>query len=298
MYCPKCKRSWPEGVAFCGTCGAPLVQEPKKKKGGYWKGLLCGLLIMAVIGGAAVGIAYFAARPASETAAHGYDTPEKAVYAYFDAMKAGDVEGMLDTFVSDEFLKHYDLDLWAKNYHAPRDFIYLPADNDLAFSLNLQLVRRHALRNIIEAYIYDLYPDMTTDGLTGSEIEAYFEQLSAEDMMDRLATIEIKNMYSVDEINDCMRLGNKKHPFGKHYEYVQDLYGFEDYSDYLIAFEMDGETFYRVLAQGCYNGKWYNLTDSCVLALNLPFLKHGDSHYPSQVFTQERVDLFKDSLPE
>ena len=259
MYCPKCKKEMPDGMKFCGVCGTPLVDPPKKKKKkkGFWTGLLCGLLIMAVIGGILQLIFLFRGDRVS-----GYDTPEEAAEAYFKAAKKGNPEAMIDTFAMEPYVENYDLEaqcdhLGIYSFNTPQLF---PNENDYLTGLNLEKRRSCILTSLATMYLNLCLPDqegkpVAFDGKPYNTPQELIEDLKKEDFEKNRKHLEVLEIQSIEyyipkidhleEGRDIIKENNKK------------VLHCEDSTELMVKFSFGGETWYQDMSLVSYDGEWY-----------------------------------------
>ena len=267
MYCPNCNRSFPEGTAFCGTCGAPLVKDPKKKKkASFGKGLLCGLLIMAVIGGAVLGALWFAGRPAPR----GYRTQEEAARAYMEAAAAGDPDRLLDTFALEEYTEHYDFEQLLQAWRAVSiQSGNYPPDSAWGRALMTEQRRCWVLQQLKDLYGMTQLPEWEEPGslvnMTGrneeyGSVENYMKEMQFDDLPKLLSAMKVTGICTCEEywgedasseFSDFCRETVVK--------FSPELSGYDALSSVLIAYTFDGEPCCQELTQVCFDGRWYNL---------------------------------------
>lgn len=261
MYCPKCKKHMPEGMRFCGICGTPLVEEPKKKekkKKGFFTGLLCGLLIMALIGGIFYLVTLFTG------SSRGYRTPEDAALAYFEAAGKGDAEAMVDTFALEEFTDHYDLAAacdYMGRYQAggaqslPNTFDYLK-------TLNLEKRRSDVIQSFTYMYLSFVLPDKKNlyipmqDGNFENGRD-FVKTLNIRGLEEKLSSMEVANVRRVKDLyslNGRFELG-----WTNYRENTMKYLKCEDMEELLAELRVDGKTYYQDIVLAKIDGKWYNL---------------------------------------
>ena len=276
MYCPNCGQSFPEGTAFCGICGAPLVKDPRrkkeKKKGSFGKGLFLGLLIMALVLGSVSLVFFFVNRPAASR--RGWKTPEAAAEAFFAAAKQGDVEGMLRTFAFEEAEDHLDLDSWFEqggNLNR-KHIVRVPGDSDLLRACNGADHRSEVLLDLQTSYFYLAAPEIYSPACgtisvvdyppqavvceTQEDLDALFR---AEDIAEQLSTIEVRKIWSFDDVPEKAAKGLER-SWKRFNKYYKALLHPEGLKDVFVEFEINGETCYQELVLVCFDGKWYNLS--------------------------------------
>lgn len=263
MYCPNCKIFFPDEPGFCGFCGAPLIENPERvNKWDFVRGILCGLLIVAVIGGAVLGV--LALQNLEISAPRGCGSPEAAVSAYFDAAKAGDAEGMLNTFSLQEYADHMVPEK-APGKEAPSE-----AGSSLLRSRNADLRRSTLLRQLETICLYTALPDLGRDGaVIGGQTsasgdrtpyktpEAFIKQLEGSDVLKQLSSIKVRKILCTEDLHL-----EKNSPLDRQIrrsfrEYAAQTRG-DEFKEYLVEYEIGGKTCYRDMVVVRYGGKWYN----------------------------------------
>ena len=260
MYCPNCKKSMPDGMLFCGICGAPLVEKPKKskKKKGFWSGLLCGLLIMALAGGIFYVVTLFTGR------SRGCSTPEKAALAYFEAAKKGDSEEMLEAFALEEYVENFDLAAYCDymitySTGAPQ---YLPESNEYFRGINLQQRRGNIGRRLSMSYLSLALPDNNSQPIAvdrepyGSG-EEFVKAIDCRKLMDLLSEIEVQKVIPAESFHLAGEDEKTEERLRRSLQEKKKYLGCEDLAEVVVKFTMDGEIWYQDLSMVKYDGKWF-----------------------------------------
>lgn len=277
MYCPNCKKTCPEGTRYCSTCGGPLTEGPEKKKkpASFGKGLVTGLLIMALVVGCAAAVLFIPRMTAGSSKAPrpGYETPEDAAVAYFEAFQKGDVDGAISTFALQEYTDCYDLyadyskDLSIYDANPLRNsFPILLNDNEFTRSLNIEARRLIIGHMLQKTYRNIIFPDWKEYSIERSRKEAfpdtidspeeYYDHFKIEDVDNKLENMTIKKIYT------CEELFEKDDKLKRQWELTkEDVLSFTDAEDltYLqVKYTVGGRTCTQELSQICIDGRWYN----------------------------------------
>ena len=264
MYCPNCKKEYPKGTAFCGTCGSPLIEKPKKpkKKRPFLKGLLCGLLIMAVLAGTLGAVLHFTGGSGSR----GCGSPEDAVKAFMKAAKAGDMEAMLDTFAMEEYVENFDLaeySEWIKivTYSVPE---ILPGTNEFFRGITVERRRGYIANKLTSSYLNRRFPEQNGKPFSiGGRPGAYssgsdlVKALDTEDLMEILDSIKVREIIPGEEIYREMKKKGIEENREKQAERDRKFLGCDETTEYVVKFDMDGETWYLNLSLVKYGSRWF-----------------------------------------
>ena len=110
MFCVKCGKELREGAAFCDHCGAKATKKTLKLSPlSFVLGILLAVCLAAVF--LLTGVMRFGSGGGSRGRIEGagYSTPEEAMQAYLEAMKAGDFDAMYALYAVESYCEGYDL---------------------------------------------------------------------------------------------------------------------------------------------------------------------------------------------
>lgn len=245
---------------------------------GFMIGLLCGVL--SVIG--VVVILNFTSDKSEmemrkETS--GYDSPEDAVRAYMESMKAGDFNGTLSTFAVETYVDNYDLAERlgvVSSYY--RGNLTQPIQSIDNYTRSLNIVKReNELANSI-FYQYACLgnmdisqPIMFKEGNEYSSAEEFLEDLTDYEWMEKLSNLKYGNILTIEEMADVLSIDPEEYQSDMAWNFESRLkqYGGDEYVPLAVEFEYDGKDYYLCIDVISYNDRWYNCDLPGVLAYRL-----------------------------
>ena len=218
----------------------------------------------------------------------GFDSPEDAVLAYLDAMREGDVNGMISTFAIETLVDNLDIAEYHERAASFNMNSSYPIRADDAYTrailllrrqteLNNQLMRQYFYFNADNEAFFDGAPIPFTEH---KEISDYatanqlFNDLMHPDWMDTLADMTYGRKALTEDRLDSFLLDNfgrsiasleasiQAYTSGSH----KAVYGYDDYSSVAIEVRLDGNNYCLFMDVACYDGKWYNFQQGGMLA--------------------------------
>ncbi|MCR5795307.1 MAG: zinc ribbon domain-containing protein [Solobacterium sp.] len=312
MFCTNCGKQVPDNNAFCPFCGTQLssakssaiktagkglqetavhtvmpdVKEQEKKtdrpaegrKGlPGWAMMIIGFALSAALFTGLIFGGVFRSGGANSSAVkyegNGYDTPEEAVIAYAEALKAQDFDRMISTFAVESYCNNYDTlkAIGRQGVYSSYDFQtypVAPAKNDLAVRTNIER-RRAFLMNSVNrqmltlayassgGHLYKLINSEPTTFEQGSEGEREMARF-LEDLqyLPDLSKVEIGEIiYAETLVDTYLSIGTFNY-----FKRTAEVTGADSYKALALLFSVDGLEGFIYMDTARYNGKWYNMT--------------------------------------
>ena len=198
----------------------------------------------------------------SKVEGRGYKSPEDALLAYADALKAGDVSKILSTFAVETYVENYNLEEYLNLTHVYNIGTGV-LENDTPFARDLNLSRRQSgiVSNLYYMYVYMSQGDgylpaiyITNDH---ADAEDFLDDFVIDDWMEILSEMEYDDDFTYlddvfeDELVDVAE---------DHLDDSCDLYGCDEIVSLGLEIELDGADYLLCMDVACYDGKWYNLS--------------------------------------
>lgn len=210
----------------------------------------------------------------------GFDTPQEAVKAYLDGMKACDLESAVSTFAVESYVDHFDMqkDLeYIRDYYFGEQPFDLPPATKLSRELNILTRKRNITEGIAEQYenlcfINGVYFGNAT----------VIEEETPEDMLQNRR--EMARVLGPDTIKILGYIPSEDLIEKYASEPVRDILhqralrcGAEQVTSSIVAFELQGNPYYLCTDVIKYNGRWYNwqLGGQLAALLNLDYRLNG-----------------------
>ena len=136
----------------------------------------------------------------------GYDSPEEALLAYAEALKAGDIDGMLSTFCVETYCENYEMEDYLEilTMASPGTSIYVSADGDPFLErLNREIRQDEIVDNIIR--------QVRSAALLGTDYEEFITNFRVEfteetDAAGFLALLRDTTPFSTMSIGDIVTM--------------------------------------------------------------------------------------------
>ena len=329
MYCHQCGNQIPDSAPFCPYCGTPLLlranraqerlegyEQPvrtntdrkagqkqakkQKKPAGSRKGLPGWLmLIIGVVAAVALvtGLVFGGIMnirgintPSSKVEGKGFDSPEEAVIAYAEALKAQDFDQLLSTYAVESLCDNFDTKKyieWREAYTFSDYKLYpiTPTDNLLIKKENVEKCKL----TILNKFNYQMLT--LANAASGGRLDAvvsdetiYFEDSSQDrsEMSDLLRDLQNLPDFSTMEIGEIVygEVLTDNYLKSTNIEYMikkADSYGAEGIKSMALTFSVDGMKCILCMDTIRYNGKWYNLVPlgNLVLLMDLNITSGG-----------------------
>ena len=193
----------------------------------------------------------------------GYESPEGAVAAYLEAMRNGDVAGMLSTFAIETYVENADAQasLW-------RVRAFMPSGNAMPLGGEYQLPTAAATRyaELANALYYQWlalswpegYGEFAVQAVMfqdEAEVEAFRAALAENDISPLLADLELVGFAAPAERSNTYLSRINLQNLGQQVA----AYGCDAMSDVVARLSIGGEEWYQCMQCACYDGRWYNI---------------------------------------
>ena len=202
----------------------------------------------------------------------GFDSPEEAVSAYLEALKNGDVEGMLATFAIETYVAEMDAQAYLERLRA-----FSPTTGSMPLGGDYQrqaavAMRYGQLANIL-AYQWMLYSwpegyeefgyavNLSEDGA----VEAFLAGLAENDAAARWQEMEIVEFVEPAQLSDRYLNESNQQNIARQ----AASYGCDELVSVVAKLDIGGEEWYQCMDVARYGGKWYNLSFSSNIGLLL-----------------------------
>ena len=260
--------------AQAGGNPAPVTPAPKpRKKGtGRFLFLLIGLVVGICATAAVVLVLTQIKGGFGKTVkleGEGYDTPEEAVTAYAEYLKAGDFDGIVSTFAMESREEYFSVEEFYEriNMFSPalansgQLYVMLGNDSDFATTINLENRRSYISTNVFRQLMMIMVEQADDEELVSSiesnttftisdddDIEAIMDFL---DIFPELEDMKIKDILDESDFNENFETVLKQHNKGKEKTWGGDI---ENVS---LELKIDGEEYILFMTCVCYDDRWY-----------------------------------------
>ena len=196
----------------------------------------------------------------------GYESPEEAVAAYLEAMRSGDVAGMLATFAIETYVENADAQasLW-------RIRAFLPNSNALPLGGDSQMQIAAAKRCAeLASMLYYQWLALSWPEEYGefggqavmfqeeAEVEAFRAALAENDISAALREMECIGFIPPQQLDEVYLSQSSLRIRAQQ----AAGYGCEAMSDVVARLSIGGEEWYQCMQCARYDGRWYNIAFS------------------------------------
>ena len=195
----------------------------------------------------------------------GFDSPEEAVTAYLEALKKGDVEGMLATFAIETYVSEMDAQaylewMWA---FALGDFRGAPVSDPYLRQIVVYQRQAELTNELYRQYLFyswpEAYGEFSADALRlngEAEVEAFLSALSASTFTNTLGSLEIVEFVEPAELSDMYLNERNQQTIARQ----AASYGCDELVTVAVKLDIGGEEWYQCMDVARYGEKWYNLS--------------------------------------
>ena len=195
----------------------------------------------------------------------GFDSPEEAVTAYLEALKNGDVEGMLATFAIETYVAEMDAQaylerMWA---FALGDFRGAPVSDPYLRQIVVYQRQAELTNELYRQYLFyswpEAYGEFSADALRlngEAEVEAFLSALSASTFTSTLGSLEIVEFVEPAELSDMYLNERNQQTIARQ----AASYGCDELVTVAVKLDIGGEEWYQCMNVARYGEKWYNLS--------------------------------------
>ncbi len=159
-FCSNCGSPLKKGTKFCPSCGAPAPEPPAaapapRRKSRLLPGILLGAAAVAAVCAVLVLTGALSFGGGADTVeGRGFSSPEAAAESYLEALRRGDLDGMLAAFAVESYVEHLDQAAYLDAYRVySMQSAGLPDDNALAEVLNTGLRKQNIVNAITLQYL-------------------------------------------------------------------------------------------------------------------------------------------------
>jgi hypothetical protein len=246
--------------------------EPRKKSSGKFVFFMIGLAL-GVCATAVLLMAVLQMRGSLGKTARlegdGYDTPEEAVTAYAEYLKAGDFEGILSTFAMESFEENYSVEEFYDRIRAfspgiatsGQQLVMLGNDSVLTSSVNLENRRAYISSSVFRQMIVPMAAEVDDEELASTLTSGITFIIDDDDDLETLMEFlnsdpKVENI----EIGDFLDKSDFDFDFGKalkdYNKYKKKSWG-GDIENICMELEIDGDDYILFMTCVCYDDKWY-----------------------------------------
>ena len=260
--------------AQAGGNPAPVTPapEPRKKSSGKFVFFMIGLAL-GVCATAVLLMAVLQMRGSLGKTAmlegDGYDTPEEAVTAYAEFLKAGDYDGIISTFAMESFEENYSVEEFYDRIRAfspgiatsGQQLVMLGNDSVLTSSVNLENRRAYISSSVFRQMIVPMAAQVDDEELASTLTSGITFIIDDDDDLETL--MEFLNSdpkFENIEIGDFPDKSDFDFDFGKalkeYNKYKKKSWG-GDIENICMELEIDGDDYIMFMTCVCYDDKWY-----------------------------------------
>ena len=216
----------------------------------------------------------------------GFDSPEEAVSAYLEALKKGDVEGMLATFAIETYVSEMDAQaylewMWA---FALGDFRGAPVSDPYLRQIVVYQRQAELTNELYRQYLFyswpEAYGEFSADALRlngEAEVEAFLSALSASTFTNTLGSLEIVEFVEPAELSDMYLNERNQQTIARQ----AASYGCDELVTVAVKLDIGGEEWYQCMDVARYGEKWYNLSFSGYIGILLAMSSYAAGLAPA-----------------
>ena len=200
----------------------------------------------------------------------GYESPEKAVEAYLNYLKEGNLEGAISTFAVESYVDNYDM---TEYYNYNQSFFPYGAgggqmtnglyfDSDMSRDLNIESRRSYI--------IYGLHKHLTQITLQNTDEKELADEIAegkAQISLEEPESVEsLMRFLSTDPALDSIVIGdfldeqyynpNNSEPIENSLKHQEKVWG-SDVKPVMVKLKIGGKDYTLFMLCVCYDGKWY-----------------------------------------
>ena len=272
MYCGNCGKRISNTGAFCPECGQ-LVNASKQRKHKVplliWVALLLTIFAIGILGynrfasfngEAQAGIAY-------KIEGEGFDSAEDALFAYLEAMQAGDVKAMISTFAVETYVDHFDVVAQAKKAGGYSTSMVQPiiSKDDYTRAININLRENDIIQSLLAQYfyfagMYELYGEVTsyTDFYGFGSPQKFFDTLQDDNWMETLSDLKYGDILSDEYLRNILPVEYYSESTQKVLIANSSVLGCDEYVSLAVNVEFDSKEYIFSMDIIRYGDKWFN----------------------------------------
>ena len=199
----------------------------------------------------------------------GYDTPEEAVTAYAEYLKAGDFDGIVSTFAVESYKDNFNVEKFYDRIrvfspamsNSGTQFVMLGNESDLTTAVNIENRKAYISANVFRQSTIPMIEQVEDEELyacfTGGATYVISDDDELDILMDFLNSspefedMEIGKILKASDFNSNYKTGLKEYIKGKEKAWCGDI---ENVS---MKLEIDGEDYVLFMTCVRYDDKWY-----------------------------------------
>ena len=291
MHCIHCGKQLRDNTVYCPFCGMQQyissdtntdglhkpVKKSKKSAGTRkglpsWLMLIIGFVAVAAITAGLIFGGVMSIRginnQASKIEGKGFATPEDAIIAYAEALKAQDLDKLLSTFAVESLCESYDARKFMDHvksfqYAYFETYPLAPTDNTLIERANIEKWREYILRLVNEQLLVlsNAASEGSLDKIISRDTVFFEDRSQMSDLLRNLQNLPDLSKMEIGEIvyNETIREGYIDSQYINNYIKWADIFGADGYKSLALTFSVDGMEGILFVDTVRYNGKWYNL---------------------------------------
>ena len=193
----------------------------------------------------------------------GFGSAEEAVTAYLEAMKNGDLEGMLATFAIETYVAEMDAqaDLARMGVFQPSYGMRLPLGGDYQRQVAVAVRYGQLAESLASQWMLYSWPEgyAAFDGASvalseDGAVEAFLTNLAENDAAARWQEMEVVGFVEPELMSTQYSDGaeSRARQAASH--------GCDEIVSVVAKLDIGGEEWYQCMDVACYGGKWYNLS--------------------------------------
>lgn len=246
----------PDGV------DAVLKEMNLGKKSGKLAGFLIGIVVAAVVFAVVVALKVGLPGGGVDTVeGPGFDSPEEAVEAYLEAMKEGDLKGMLETVAMETYVENMDLEAYMERLggYIPNT-MPVPGDSTLIQTINLEKRRAAFTQSLQFQYLMLVDPDSPIREMEPITVEegeraSFLAQVEISGDLETLATLEVGKFWRPETFSDAYADDVNQ----TNLEKQTRAYGADEICSLAVEVTVDGREYLFCPDAVRYDDTWYLL---------------------------------------
>ncbi|MBO4883641.1 MAG: hypothetical protein J5570_09080 [Lachnospiraceae bacterium] len=245
--------------------------EPRKKSSGKFVFFMIGLAL-GVCATAVLVLTLTQMKGAGKTAkleGTGYDTPEEAVTAYVEYLKAGDYNGIISTFAMESFEENYSVEEFYDRIRAftpaiatgGQQLVMLGNDSALTTSVNLENRRAYISSNVFRQMIVPMAAQVDDEELESTFMSGITFVISDDDDLETVMEFlgsdpGFENIEIGDFLDDSDFDFDYKSGLKEYNKYKEKAWG-GDIENICMKLEIGRDDYIIFMTCVCYDDKWY-----------------------------------------
>ena len=210
---------------------------------------------------------------------YGFDSPERAVNAYLEALRDAELPRMINAFAVESYVDNYKFEasLYRVKTYVPLQEIKLPNSNEFVKALNAESRRNRVSTMILSHYAFlcglevnSVRPIVFKED---ANIHVFISQLNTALNSPKLQTLKIIGFIQPAELSEKYSEPRNLENMAKRAE----IFGAESMVSCAIVFELDGKEYIFCPDVISYGGRWYisELGGTLGMIMNAPFFSAG-----------------------